>query len=285
MVSEHPQSSELTRREPGEAVIDELLRRQAELPPQSRVATIFGKSPIGPDSESWYAGAVGEREVGRALDALGSAWTVLHSVPVGNTAADIDHLVIGPGGVVTINTKHHADKPVWVDASTFLVGGARQPYLRNSEHEARRVTTALAPALRPGFEVTAVIAVLGAAMITIRTPPGSVVVVDATHLVRWLRSQRGVLSSAEIQDIAARASREETWQVSERSGDGGPVQRESTRIDGRAAAFGELQKQVARARRRRLGWALGGTALALSALISVEPALIGYVSAGISLGR
>jgi hypothetical protein len=32
-------------------------------------------------------------------------WRCRHSIPVGSNGADIDHLVIGPGGVFTLNTK------------------------------------------------------------------------------------------------------------------------------------------------------------------------------------
>lgn len=68
---------------------------------------------------SWRVGADGEFAVAELLVELNPvslipwprrkppAWRVLHSVPVGDGRTDIDHVLIGPPGVVTINTEHH----------------------------------------------------------------------------------------------------------------------------------------------------------------------------------
>ncbi|MCE0446144.1 NERD domain-containing protein [Streptomyces tricolor] len=45
--------------------------------------------------------------MGRELERLASyGWHVLHGVPKSN-GGDIDHLLIGPGGVFSLNTKTH----------------------------------------------------------------------------------------------------------------------------------------------------------------------------------
>lgn len=41
---------------------------------------------------------------------------ILHSIPVGTGRGDIDHVVIGPPGVFTINTKHHPGRRLDVGA-------------------------------------------------------------------------------------------------------------------------------------------------------------------------
>jgi hypothetical protein len=51
------------------------------------------------DERAWRIGAVGEEAVAKRLEGFGAGWRVLHSVPVGKRGSDIDHLVIGPGGV------------------------------------------------------------------------------------------------------------------------------------------------------------------------------------------
>jgi hypothetical protein len=62
--------------------------------------------------DSWWKGLAGERRVGAELNRLGRhGWRVLHSIPLANKA-DIDHLLIGPGGVFSINTKHHHKRAV-----------------------------------------------------------------------------------------------------------------------------------------------------------------------------
>jgi hypothetical protein len=50
-------------------------------------------------------GAEGERKVGAILDGLAPAWQTLHGVWLGR--GDIDHIIVGPGGTFTIETKSH----------------------------------------------------------------------------------------------------------------------------------------------------------------------------------
>ena len=58
-----------------------------------------------PKVERWSRGAKGEEDIGRALEALGDRWAVLHDVNTGR--GNIDHVVIGPGGLFTVETKSH----------------------------------------------------------------------------------------------------------------------------------------------------------------------------------
>ncbi|MEU2727716.1 nuclease-related domain-containing protein [Streptomyces griseoviridis] len=94
--------------------------------------------------DSWRKGLAGERRVGAELNRLGRhGWRVLHSIPLANKV-DIDHLLIGPGGVFSINTKHHHNKAVWVgDDSVKVDHGKPAPYARKSRAEAKRVTRVL----------------------------------------------------------------------------------------------------------------------------------------------
>jgi len=48
-------------------------------------------------------GAVGEEYVGSVLTALDERWSVIHDAAIG--AGNIDHIVIGPGGVFAVETK------------------------------------------------------------------------------------------------------------------------------------------------------------------------------------
>jgi hypothetical protein len=51
-------------------------------------------------------GAVGEEQVGAVLDALApEQWTVIHDASLGR--GNVDHIVIGTGGLFTIETKSH----------------------------------------------------------------------------------------------------------------------------------------------------------------------------------
>lgn len=101
---------DLARRVPGQQARAEAetLRRQA--PVKSAVGRLLG---VPTADRSWRVGANGERKGGAELDKLcrrDPRWRVLHSVPVGERGADIDHVAIGPGGVFTLNAKHYPDK-------------------------------------------------------------------------------------------------------------------------------------------------------------------------------
>ncbi|MFE9483443.1 nuclease-related domain-containing protein [Streptomyces spororaveus] len=87
--------------------------------------------------DSWYTGLEGERRVGRELERLVPlGWRVLHGIEKGN-GGDIDHLIIGPGGVFTVNTKHHRGASVWVgDSMAKINGGPPRPYAAASQSEA-----------------------------------------------------------------------------------------------------------------------------------------------------
>lgn len=73
---------------------------------------------------SWRVGAEGEHVIAEVLAGLVTVsrfgrlrgrtpdWWVLHSVPVGTGSSDIDHVIGGPPGILTINTKHHRTRRV-----------------------------------------------------------------------------------------------------------------------------------------------------------------------------
>ncbi|GGX64667.1 nuclease-related domain-containing protein [Streptomyces hiroshimensis] len=93
---------------------------------------------------SWRRGLVGERRVGAELDRLSDqGWHALHSILLSNSV-DIDHLLIGPGGVFNINTKHCPQKNVWVGNDSVKVNhGPPHPYTRKVRAEGRRVQRVL----------------------------------------------------------------------------------------------------------------------------------------------
>lgn len=171
---------------PAESLMLATLREQGAYRPTA-IARFFGASPIRTEAMPWFVGAMGERQMARGpLASLPPEWVVLHSVGVGMRGADIDHVLIGPAGVVTVNTKTHRGAKIWVAARTFMVNGQRQPYIRNSEHEAARVRRALAKTAFAQVPVIPVIAVVDAAQITRKDAP-DVAVVGERGFQRWLR--------------------------------------------------------------------------------------------------
>jgi hypothetical protein len=162
----------------------------------------------------WYTGAVGERRVATILERLGPEWTVLHSVPVGVDGSDIDHVLIGPPGVYTLNTKHHPGKTAWVAGHGMMIDGQRVPYLRNSAFEARRAAKLLTKASGLTVEAAGVVVLVGVTSLSVPAKPdgGDVVigVVRDRDLLGALYVRRSY-SQEQVQRIADAAVRPETW--------------------------------------------------------------------------
>ena len=61
-----------------------------------------------PDAVAWRRGAAGERRTARLLGPLErQGWAVLHDLAVPGSRANLDHLVIGSGGVFAIDSKQY----------------------------------------------------------------------------------------------------------------------------------------------------------------------------------
>ena len=196
---------------PGAAARDRALATRAEAPVKSLFARVLG---VHTDERAWRIGADGEELVAAQLQRLGPAWKTLHAVPVGHRGSDIDHVLIGPGGIYTINTKHHPGASVWVGGNTVLVNGSTTSYVRNSRHEARRAAQLLTA--RTGFpvHVTGLIAMIGDRnKFTVKSQPpgGDVYVLTRRKVADWL-SQRGtVLTPDQTDAVFEIARRSTTW--------------------------------------------------------------------------
>jgi hypothetical protein len=166
------------------------------------------------DERAWRLGAEGEVLVAARLEKLtkrDARWHCLHSLPIGDNGADIDHLVIGPGGVFALNAKHHRNARIWVGGDVLMVNGTRQPYIRNSRHEASRASRLLTAACGFPVSVTPVVVPVGAQAITVKKSPADVHVVNRRRLRRWLGRRPQLLDEATADAIFDRARRPATW--------------------------------------------------------------------------
>ncbi|NUP51974.1 MAG: NERD domain-containing protein [Catenulispora sp.] len=185
--------------------------RAAELSPgrfQRIAAKLLG---IRTEATSWEVGAAGERRVGDRLDRLkGHGWSVLHSIPL-KSGADIDHLIIGPGGVFTINTKHHPGARVTAKGDFVRVNGQLNHYIRNSRHEASAAARRLTSACRMPVGVTGVLAFVGVQSLSVKEPPVDVLIAPGERLERLFLTAPQTLSPDMQQRIYAVARRGEIW--------------------------------------------------------------------------
>jgi hypothetical protein len=206
-----PDWEDLAQRAAGAMARQQAIALKEAAPVRTLVARLLG---VRTDERAWRIGADGEEMVAAQLAKLARKdprWQFLHAIPVGTRGSDIDHLVVGPGGVFTLNAKHHPRSNVWVGGDTLLVNGQREPYIRNSRHEARRAGRLLSRACGFPVAVMGVVVPVGANNVTIRTPPVDVVVVNRMRLARWLLDRRPVLPNDAVVAIFEAARRSTTW--------------------------------------------------------------------------
>lgn len=256
-------ATSMRQRRAAQAVIEELLGDESHRVERGRVARVFGRPPLTPSGMAWYRGAQGEIAVGRMLDTLPGDWTVFHALPVGIKESDIDHLVVGPGGVFTINTKHHRGKPVWVANRTLMVSGQKQQHIRNAEYEGARVTKLVHARLGLPGRVLPVVAIHGAASIVVKERPDLVAVLDARRLREWLLKRPVQFGPEDLTRIVTLVDDPGTWRTTA-----------SAPCDQMLARFDELDGDVRKAATRRSLWSFGSLVAAGTALAIAAPPLL-----------
>lgn len=160
------------------------------------------------DLHRWRTGLTGERLVGALLDGLlDDGWVALHDLHwPGRSRANLDHVLVGPGGVVVIDTKNWA-APVAVRLDGVLqVGGTPRS---TASRSAAAMTAAVAAVLPPPYRTTAagVLCFAGQSLVPETTREG-VVVLGEAHLVGWVRGLQAWLAPDEVLEIADHLRRE-----------------------------------------------------------------------------
>jgi Nuclease-related domain len=155
-------------------------------------------------ARAWRRGAAGERRTARLLGPLERhGWAVLHDLAVPGSRANIDHLLIGSGGVFVIDSKQYRGR-LQLDPSGRLWHG-RYPLahaLRAVSFEADQAALVVTD---PDVVVVPVMAVHGA-----QVPWGKVVidgvpVVSARRLPSMLRQLPAVLGPERVALLADQA--------------------------------------------------------------------------------
>lgn len=165
-------------------------------------------------AEPWLMGAAGEQAVAATLAELPATWSCLHSIPLGDPDSpngDLDHLVIGPGGVFVLNAKHHPGQAVFVKGDMVLVARHAQPYIAAARRDAMTVAVRLSAAIGTPVTVTPVIVFVGADEVVIKFPPRDTVLTTRGQLLDTLTRRKVSLSAQTAALIADVAGRPETW--------------------------------------------------------------------------
>ena len=157
-----------------------------------------------PDAVAWRRGAAGERRTARLLGPLERhGWVVLHDLAVPGSRANLDHPVIGPGGVFVIDSKQYRGR-LQLDPSGRLWHGRYPlaPTLRAVSFEADRAAQVLPD---PGAAVVPIVAVHGAQVPWGKVLMDGVPVVAARRLPSMLRRLPAVLGPERVASLADQA--------------------------------------------------------------------------------
>jgi hypothetical protein len=157
-----------------------------------------------PDAVAWRQGAAGERRTARLLDPLERhGWAVLHDLAIPGSRANLDHLVIGPGGVFVIDSKQYRGR-LQLDPTGRLWHGRYPlaPTLQAVSFEADQAAQVLPD---PGVVVVPVVAVHGAQVPWGKVVTDGVPVVAAQRLPSLLRGLPPVLGPERVACLADQA--------------------------------------------------------------------------------
>jgi hypothetical protein len=157
-----------------------------------------------PDAVAWRRGAEGERRTARLLGPLERhGWAVLHDLAVPRSQANIDHLVIGPGGVFVIDSKQYRGR-LQLDPTGRLWHGRYPlaPALQAVTFEADQAALVLPD---PDVVVVPILAIHGTQVPWGKVVADGVPVVAARRLPSMLRQLPAVLGPERVAWLADQA--------------------------------------------------------------------------------
>lgn len=105
-------------------------------------------------TRAWQTGSAGEERLGRFLEReLPKSALALHDRRIPGSRANVDHIVVAPGGVWVIDAKLYRGKverrtlgPIWrTEAAVFVGGRDRTKLIHGMSRQVEAVTAALAP--------------------------------------------------------------------------------------------------------------------------------------------
>lgn len=213
------------------AVTDFRLARKPEIPAAKDLAaheagvwelerafTCVDESPLfyfastvckeGDERGEWQTAAEGASAIAETVAAMPGGWVALHSVPSGRHAERLDHVLVGPAGVVVVLSEHLPDGEVAAGGDAIEFDGARQKIVAHLGKLADHVATRL-PADTP---VHVVVAVHGAT-VTRRRPLADdrVEVVDVADLAAVVATLPTPVDGPSQDALFALLRRRSTW--------------------------------------------------------------------------
>jgi hypothetical protein len=151
-----------------------------------------------------YAATKEELRITAELDDLPSGWFVVRPIDLGALVSqdgEIDHVVVGPGGVFTIHLEHQPAAKVWVSEHKVTINGRDSDRMSQARFGARRTGGLLTTLC--GFDVTvqSVLILIGAATVHTLSQPAELHVRTQHDLRDWLCMQPRRLNPGTIAAI------------------------------------------------------------------------------------
>lgn len=201
-----PGEPDLTARRPGRTAKDAArARRRAAGNP-----LVAWAADVRTGERDRRTAARAERRVARELARLEPGWWMLHSIPLGDDGADIDHLVIGPAGVFLLEVRDHSRSEVRANHLAVTVDRRETMLVPELRAHAEQVHERLSAACGFVVPLRPVLVVL-ARQLSVKRQPEGVEVVGRYRLARWLREQPSVQTFDQAAAIHFVAMRPETW--------------------------------------------------------------------------
>lgn len=237
----------------------EKLRREQAAAGRARSTVEASIERLQREQRAWAAGAEGERLVARSLEALaGYGWATLHDVHwPGRPMANIDHIAIGPGGIVVVDTKNWTGEVLLRDGVLRQNGYRREREVDAVAQAAAAVTALLAPQHRSS--VAAVICLAAQDQAPASSGPG-VTVVGRLQIAEHLVSLPPRLTPYDVADVGRYLARALSEPMAS------TARRRVPRSASGARRSAPSRRRPPRARQGPRGLSLGGALIRLGAI-------------------
>ena len=275
-------SEDLRDRFPGEHVTRLLVVGAAAraLAPAGRGRSA-ARDPLGPGLRHAHQAALGQQQVGAVLAGLPRTWHVMHCVPTSDRSC-LDHLLVGPGGVVVLRTAAHPDWALRVTGDIVRPDGRPVSHVRLLRRQVGIVAERLRGPDLP-VRLLGVVVVVGDRSVRTGDLPAGVSVVRLGGLASWVADLPTVLSQVDVARLASSASRPGTWPTQTDVPTGWQQQRERDRAA--LVRLTALARHAARWRRAgRAGGVGAACAAAASLLLALRPELVPSAVAALTGG-
>lgn len=155
-------------------------------------------------------GNEGEMAVGERLDVLdGAGWRVLHDRRKSVTSpANLDHVVVGPPGVVVIDAKNWSGGLLRLDERGMKLGSWRKDDALHAARVDAELVQGFARRAVPGVDVRGVLAFVQDVGLTEAREHRDVVLAQEHHLLPWLTGLPEVLNREQVDTLARFLDRE-----------------------------------------------------------------------------